>query len=146
MRGKLDDPEYIKGLDPAVFREAHENVYAFSSHLASLEVLQMLALFIAPGGIADQGQQIHHFVTGNMDAKYNDTCHERCLFQEIIGKGDSTGIVVYAPHNVAMHLRQTRAATQLQTQPLHQRESIWEVLINKWERFKNWVIIPFKKG
>ena len=146
MRGKLDDPEYIKGLDPAVFREAHENVYAFSSHLASLEVLQMLALFIAPGGVADQGQQIYHFVIGNMDAKHNDTCHECCLFQEIIGKGDSTGITVYAEHHVAMCLRQTRTAKELQTQALLQRESIWEVAINKWKRFKSWVITPFKKS
>lgn len=146
MRGKLDDPEYIKGLDPAVFRDAHENVYAFSSHLASLEVLQMLTLFIAPGGIADHGQQIHHFVTGNMDAKHGETCHERCLFQEIIGKGDSTGIIVYAPHDVAMHVRQTRAATQLLIQPLPTKKSFWKISISKWKQFKNWVMAPFKKS
>lgn len=39
ISGKLNDPEYIKGLDKSKFLEAHENVFAFSSQLASMEVL-----------------------------------------------------------------------------------------------------------
>jgi hypothetical protein len=67
ISGKPDDPEYIKGLDKSKFLDAHENVFAFNSHPASMEVLQMLTLFIAPSGIDDVGQQLSYFVLGTID-------------------------------------------------------------------------------
>ncbi|WP_276348839.1 ThiF family adenylyltransferase [Daejeonella sp. JGW-45] len=102
--GMLDDPSYLKGLDKASFINAHENVFAFSSNLASLEVLQMLSLFTQPSGIADVGQQMHHFVIGRMNVITNN-CHENCFFLSIVGKGDSTGIEVYGEHKVAEETR-----------------------------------------
>jgi hypothetical protein len=106
--GMMDDPEYIKGLDKAVFFEAHENVYAFSSHLASLEVLQMLTLFIAPSDVDDVGQQMHHFILGTMDVDRTKACHENCFFSSIIGKGDLSGVIVYDEHSVAVKARNLR--------------------------------------
>jgi molybdopterin-synthase adenylyltransferase len=108
MSGKLDDPEYIRGLDKSVFLDAHENVFVFSSHLASLEVLQLLTLFIAPSGISDVGQQMHHFVLGTMDVVKTLKCHENCFFQGVIGKGDFAGVTVYGQHDIAANVRKVR--------------------------------------
>lgn len=105
--GCLDDPEYIKGIEKNMFIDAHENVYAFSSHLASMEVLQMLSLFISPSGISDIGQQMHHFVTGRMDI-VDQQCHQNCFFTTIIGKGDTTGIEVFGLHKLAQEARENR--------------------------------------
>jgi Dinucleotide-utilizing enzymes involved in molybdopterin and thiamine biosynthesis family 2 len=108
ISGKMDDPEYIKGLDKSKFLDAHENVFAFSSHLASMEVLQMLTLFIAPSDINDVGQQLYHFVLGTMDMERNIECHENCFFQSIIGRGDLSGVTVYTEHKVAVKSRELR--------------------------------------
>lgn len=108
ISGKLDDPEYIKGLDKSKFLDAHENVFAFSSHLASMEVLQMLTLFIAPSDIDDVGQQLYHFVLGTMDIESGKECHENCFFQTVIGRGDLSGVTVYGQHNVAVGARNFR--------------------------------------
>ncbi|MBY0479102.1 MAG: ThiF family adenylyltransferase [Chitinophagaceae bacterium] len=108
ISGKLDDPEYIKGLDKSKFLDAHENVFAFSSHLASMEVLQMLTLFIAPSGIADVGQQLYHFVLGTMDIDSNKECHENCFFPSVLGKGGLAGVTVYAEHKIAEAAREMR--------------------------------------
>lgn len=109
MTGKLDDPEYIKGMDQATFLDAHENVFAFSSHLASMEVLQMLTLFIGPSGINDVGQQMYHFITGIQEADHNKTCHKNCFFQSVRGKGDFSGVTVYGDHGAAVIARNARA-------------------------------------
>lgn len=106
--GLMDDPEYIKGLDKTSFFDAHENVYVFSSHLASLEVLQMLTLFIAPSGVEDVGQQMHHFVLGTLNNDINKKCDEHCFFQSVIGRGDFSGVTVYGQHEIAAQARNLR--------------------------------------
>lgn len=108
ISGKLDDPEYIKGLDKSKFLDAHENVFAFSSHLASMEVLQMLTLFIAPSGIDDVGQQLYHFVLGRMDIESENECHVNCFFQSVIGRGDLSNVFVYGEHTIAVNARSLR--------------------------------------
>jgi molybdopterin/thiamine biosynthesis adenylyltransferase len=105
---KLDDPKYIKGLDKSKFLDAHENVFAFSSHLASMEVLQMLTLFIAPSGIDDVGQQLYHFVLGTMDIDSGKKCHKNCFFQSVVGRGDFSNVTVYGEHEVAVAARSLR--------------------------------------
>lgn len=104
--GLLDDPSYVKGLDTNL--NAHENVFVFSSHLASLEVLQMLSLFIAPVGIADVGQQMHHFVTGRTDVDDSNECHEMCFFQTIVGLGDYADVQAFGQHSIAESSRSER--------------------------------------
>ncbi|HEX3387133.1 MAG TPA: ThiF family adenylyltransferase, partial [Mucilaginibacter sp.] len=102
--GYLDDPSYLKDFPDAAKLNAHENVFAFGSHLASMEVLQMLSLFLAPGNIADLGQQMYHFVLGNM-AISRISCHENCFFPTILGKGDYSGIEVTDKHLIAEQSR-----------------------------------------
>ena len=117
ISGKLDDPEYIKGLDKSKFLDAHENVFAFSSHLASMEVLQMMTLFIAPSGISDVGQQLYHFVLGSMDIDSGKHCHVNCFFNSVIGRGDLSGVIVYGEHNVAANVRELRIAGNVNDHP-----------------------------
>jgi molybdopterin-synthase adenylyltransferase len=102
--GYLDDPDYIEGMSQK-FQDAHENVFAFSSHLASMEVLQLLNLFIAPSGVSDVGLQNYHFVSGRMDVEENRQCQEFCFFPTILGKGDNSGIQVVGRHSKAEEAR-----------------------------------------
>ena len=111
--GKLDDPSYIIGLVDTSFIEAHENVFVFSSHLASMEVLQMLSLFLAPSSIADVGQQMYHFVIGKMDVIENIKCQEHCYFQTIVGRGDFARIDVWSKHGVAEAARFMRGKSAM---------------------------------
>jgi molybdopterin/thiamine biosynthesis adenylyltransferase len=103
--GLMDDPVYIKGLKDSAFINAHENVFVFSSHLASMEVLQMLSLFISPSEISDVGQQLYHFISGRMDVDDLKICNENCYFQSIVGKGDFSGIIPYSEHLTAKNVR-----------------------------------------
>lgn len=107
-QGYLDDPSYMKDMPGAAQLNAHENVFVFGSHLASMEVLQMLSLILAPGEIADVGHQMYHFVLGNMSV-VNTKCDENCFFQTIIGKADHSGIEVCGEHEVAKAARALRA-------------------------------------
>jgi hypothetical protein len=102
--GYLDDPDYVEGMSQK-FKEAHENVFAFSSHLASMEVLQLLSLFIAPSGISDVGLQNYHFVSGRLDVEENRECNESCFFPTILGKGDNSGVQVWGNHAKAKEIR-----------------------------------------
>lgn len=113
--GKLDDPDYIRGLDKSQFLDAHENVFVFSSHLASMEVLQMLSMVIAPSGVADVGQQMYHFVIGKQDTEIK-RCHQNCFFQTVIGKGDHAGVNVYGNHIAADEARKKRSVGSTKSQ------------------------------
>ncbi|MBY0482419.1 MAG: ThiF family adenylyltransferase [Chitinophagaceae bacterium] len=110
--GYLDDPDYIKGMKDKGSLDVHENVYAFSSHLASMEVLQMLNLFIAPSGIANIGQQMHHLVTGVTDIEHKQ-CLSSCYFQTVIGKGDFSGVKVTGQNKIAEDCRHNRQRNKL---------------------------------
>ncbi|CAD5269305.1 MULTISPECIES: ThiF family adenylyltransferase [unclassified Imperialibacter] len=106
--GKLDDPSYLAGLEKSQFIDAHENVYVFSANVASMEVLQLLNMFIAPSGMADVGQQMFHFVSGQLDQDKSKNCSVACYFQEVAGKGDLANITVYGVHPVAEAARLSR--------------------------------------
>lgn len=87
--GDLDDPSYIEGLPPDHRLRAGENVYAFSSALASLEVLQFLSMVLAPVGFADVGEWNFHFVSGRMDVTAGECCAMHCAHVPLTGAGDS---------------------------------------------------------
>ncbi len=110
--GYLDDPTYIQGLaatDPA---RRNENVFAFSTSVASLELLQMLAMVIAPVGIGNLGAQFYHFVPGILDEPRMDPCDPSCAYPPIIARGDRAGFVVTGRHARAEAVRQGRAAAR----------------------------------
>jgi hypothetical protein len=54
----LGDPSYMEGLPKGHALKARENVFAFSMDSASKQVLQMLALTLAPLGQPNPGAQL----------------------------------------------------------------------------------------
>jgi molybdopterin/thiamine biosynthesis adenylyltransferase len=131
ISGKLDDPDYVRGLDKSSFLDAHENVFVFSSHLASMEVLQFLSLFMAPSDISDVGQQMYHFVPGIMDIDRSKCCHTNCYFTTILGRGDQAG-VIYSEHHVAALTRSFRSQV-VSSDPVKQNK-IWHERFNSFLR------------
>jgi hypothetical protein len=103
--GSLDDPDYIDGMEDKSVVEAKENVFAFSANLASLEVLQLISLVIAPSGISSLGQQTYHMKNGTMDIVRGNPFGEESFCQRLTAKGENTGFVIYAPHFIAEQAR-----------------------------------------
>lgn len=92
--GFLDDPTYIEGLPKGHPLKARENVFAFSMSCASLQMLQMLALTIAPLNLSNPGAQLYHFVGGHMEPPDFTPCHAECQFPLFTALGDACGIDV----------------------------------------------------
>ncbi|MBT8387464.1 MAG: ThiF family adenylyltransferase, partial [Ignavibacteria bacterium] len=105
--GLLDDPAYIKGMTDKSFIHSGENVYALSSHVASMEVLQFLSLFISPGGVSDIGQQIYQMSLGILE-RDDKICHPNCFYPSIVGKGDYSEVKIYGKHEIAEIKRNER--------------------------------------
>ncbi len=109
--GRLDDPEYINGLPHDHQIRRNENVFAFSLGAASLQVLQMLMMVIAPLGIASPGEQKYHFVPGLLDKPSFDPCDDSCPYPRLISQGDLTNLVVTGPHKRAEETRRLKDTT-----------------------------------
>jgi hypothetical protein len=93
-RGDLDDPTYIENLPIDHTLRRNENVFPFSTHLASSLIMHALHLALNPVGIADVGEQIYHFVDGTLDYTLGTTCYEGCYFPSVVGKGDAEGLPI----------------------------------------------------
>lgn len=105
--GFLDDPIYINGMTDQSFVHSGENVYAISSHVASMEVLQFISLFVSPGGVSNIGAQIYQMSLGKLE-KEDKICHPNCFYHFIVGKGDHTNIQIYGKHEIAELKRNER--------------------------------------
>jgi hypothetical protein len=90
--GLLDDPTYIAGLPKDHPLKTRENVFAFSMSCASMEMLQMLALVLAPLSQPNPGAQLYHFVGNITEEPTFGNCHPECQFPSIIASGDDCGI------------------------------------------------------
>jgi ThiF family len=90
--GYLDDSHYIEGLPRNHPLRARENVFAFSMSCASMQMLQMLSLVLAPLDQPNPGAQRYHFVGGFMPEGEYGVCHSECLFPSLIARGDRAGI------------------------------------------------------
>jgi ThiF family len=108
--GYLDDAHYIAGLDAAHPIRRNENVFGFSLGVASLEILQFLAMVVAPSGIANHGAQMYHFKTATLDHEKEHACNPDCFFPSITAKGDRAGVQVTGRHPVAEQARSARQA------------------------------------
>jgi len=107
--GLLDDPTYINGLPNDHPLRARQNVFAFSMSTASLEVLQLISMVVAPQGIADLGGQNYHAVTGTMDIDALD-CAGNCAYRHQLVAGGDTSPVLLGAHTAAGLERATRGA------------------------------------
>lgn len=133
--GYLDDPAYIQGLEKGSVIDAHENVFAFSAHLASSIVLQILQLVLQPGAISSP--QTYHFVTGELDHDYHCKCQNHCFAASILAKGDHAGVTLYDDHPLAAAARAQRASSA--QAPI--REPFQLGILKRW---KNWLSIAFR--
>lgn len=107
--GLLDDPNYIRGLPDDHLLKRRENVFGFSSVAASLEVMQMLSMVIAPSGVGNPGAQIYHFVPGTLDKEDKFVCNDNCFFRNVTARGEHAGISAVGTHCVAQTARTKRA-------------------------------------
>lgn len=92
--GLLDDPHYIfdRGID--IIKNTKENVFAFSSNLASMEVFHLLNIFL-PGDFPDLGLQNYHLSIGQLNSDIKTKCNPNCYFQTIIGCGDKVNGLLF---------------------------------------------------
>jgi hypothetical protein len=94
--GFLDDPTYIEALPKGHPLKARENVFAFSMGCGNLQLLQMLAMVLAPLEQPNPGAQIYHFVGNAMEEPAFGTCHGQCQFPGLTAKGDHCGVEALA--------------------------------------------------
>ena len=85
----------------------NENVFSFSLNLASLQIMQMLSMIIAPLGFSNVGEHLYHFVTGRMDIEYQKKCLNGCIYQKVISSGDKCPYLVTGQHQIAKTTRET---------------------------------------
>lgn len=102
IQGLLDDPSYMAQLDPGSPLVMNENVFPFSMNLASLEVMQMLALVLGP--IYDLGDQNYHYASGTLDVNLDQHCNPGCLYPGIVATGDT----LYVPTGEHLAARQKK--------------------------------------
>ena len=106
--GRFDDPEYMAHLADEDPLRRNENVFAFSIGCAALEIGQFLSMVVAPGGIASYGAQMYHFAVGTLEHD-ECACNLNCLYSgPWLAKGETIGIVVTAPHQIAEDARAAR--------------------------------------
>jgi molybdopterin/thiamine biosynthesis adenylyltransferase len=86
--GKLDDPSYMAGLPTDHRLRRNENVFPFVANLASLEVLQLIAMVTHVAGVSDFGVQRFRYVPGIMEQTYGRKCKDSCDRASLIGHGD----------------------------------------------------------
>jgi hypothetical protein len=108
--GYLDNPEYINGLPADHALRRNENVFAFSLGVASLEVLQMLMMVIAPSGMANPGSQWYRFVPGTLDPQRIERCNDDCPYSTTFANlGDHASLTITGQHIGAAAARALRA-------------------------------------
>jgi hypothetical protein len=107
--GALDDPRYIETLPEDHRLRRRENVFAFSASLASLEVMQLLGMVVAPHGISNAGVQTYHFVTGTLDQEWPH-CYPDCIYTtRHLARGDAVIPGTVDSHEIAETARRRRA-------------------------------------
>lgn len=109
--GYLDNPAYIAGLPADHQLRRNENVFAFSMSLAGFEMLQLLAMVVAPAGLPNPGAQMYHFATGHLDVDERG-CDEHCIFTGLVARGDSSCLTLTGRHAVAEAAREARRRFQ----------------------------------
>jgi molybdopterin-synthase adenylyltransferase len=108
--GSLDDSTYLAGLPAAHPLRQRENVFAFSAAAAASELMQFLAMALAPSGVSDTGAHLHHMTTGVVDRRELG-CSTGCPYSNLlVATGDDAGVVVTGRHEAAQRARAHRAS------------------------------------
>ena len=109
--GLLDDPSYLAGLKRDHRFKSNENVFPFSANLASLEVLQFIALVTGVAGIHDFGVQRFRYVPGHLESDPTRRCRPSCLCGHLTGRGDKD-FTLFGEDLAAKAARERQKATQ----------------------------------
>lgn len=81
--GYLDDPSYVRELDPASPLVAHANAIPYALNVASMQVMQLASLLLGP--IFDLGDWNFHAATGSCDIHDDTGCEPDCAYAEMAG-------------------------------------------------------------
>jgi hypothetical protein len=113
-QGDLDDPTYIETLPADHPLRSNENVFGFGLAASSLEVMQLLQMVTAPGGVADIGSQHYNFKTGRIDPETRG-CNDNCPYStQLVAVGEDAFFSPLGEHAAAHEERADRASRQLQ--------------------------------
>lgn len=109
--GQLEDTHYIEGLaaddNPL---PTGENAFAFAAAAAAAEVLQFVAMVVAPAGARQVPPQLFHFARGSVDLD-RTSCRPNCLYSgPWLARGDSLDVVVTGTDHAAEIARGRRKA------------------------------------
>ncbi len=108
--GYLDRPSYIEGLPDDHPAHRRENVFTFGLAAASLELLQLLSLVVAPGGVGDVGAQRYVASLGRIELDWR-SCEPTCLYSgRLAALADDADIRVTGRHEAAEAERAARRA------------------------------------
>ncbi len=106
--GLLDDPGYMQGLPDDHRLKQNENVYPFSMNLASMEVMQLLALAAGLPQFDAGRVQRFHLVAGIMESYEGQHCKHGCDIESLVATGDSSFVLTGFDHAAARaRLRQS---------------------------------------
>jgi hypothetical protein len=84
--GKLDDPDYIRGLSPAEREKyARRNVFPFSLAVAAHQTLQFVGLVTGMERVGGIGPQRYHAYPGEMVVQPPSDCDPECEVDELTG-------------------------------------------------------------
>lgn len=87
--GLLDDPSYLKGLSKDYYKtKNNENIFPFSSNLASLEIFQFVAIATGTGDVDELGIQRFRYDPGIISQYLDRCCTMNCDFVKSIAVGD----------------------------------------------------------
>lgn len=139
--GYFDDPTYIAGLPRDHPARRNENVFAFGLADASLEVLQLVSMSVAPSGVADVGAQTYHLSTGWIDTDER-ACEPRCLYASspLLAAGDTASFVVTGEHEAATRERSDRLhrRSMFRVRALRAAGRVGDVLGQLFDRVARW--------
>ncbi len=97
-KGLLDDPTYLAGLGSRKGARASENVYTFSSAVASTEMMQ---LFVLVTGLQNFGIQRFDFRAGVTESYLEESRDLSCSCKDdLLGTGDT--VVDWLAHDLAL--------------------------------------------
>ena len=86
--GSLDDPAYIRHMTEADQAPRNQNVFPFSTNLATSMVIEMIRLVIADTWWPDRaGRQHYSMIPNRLDVE-NLKCNEHCSVKEKVALGD----------------------------------------------------------
>lgn len=121
-QGDLDDPTYIESLPEDHPLRSNENVFAFGMAAASLELMQLLQMVVAPGGVFDIGSQHYNIKTGLITLETRG-CNDNCLYSNrIVATGEDAFFSPLGEHQAAVDERAARAEV-VAPPPTRQRSS-----------------------